>query len=112
MMFRNAIRFLKDRRGNIVPIFALALVPTVGMIGAAVDYTRANSVRSALQVSLDATTLAMAASASSLTADTLTSKATDYFNALYTKTGRPDVTLTVNYTTDNGPQLDMKGDTS
>jgi Flp pilus assembly protein TadG len=112
MMFRNFFSFLKDRRGSIVPMFALSLIPTVGLVGAAVDYTRANSVRTVLQSSLDATTLAMAQSASSLTSDDLKVKATNYFNALYTKSGRPAVTLHVDYTTDNGPQLFLKGDTS
>ena len=35
-------RFLKDRRGGVAPIFALAVVPVIGFIGAAVDdYFRA-----------------------------------------------------------------------
>ncbi len=71
-MFRNAMNFLKanaflkDRRGNIAPIFALSLIPTVGMIGAAIDLLRANNIRAAMQASLDSTTLAMAGAASTV----------------------------------------------
>ena len=38
-------RFLQDRRGSITPMFALAIVPVVGLTGAAIDYSRANSVQ-------------------------------------------------------------------
>ena len=112
MMFRKLLRFLKDRRGNIAPMFALSLIPAVGMIGAAVDYTRANNIRSAMQSALDSTTLAMAGNASTLSADDMTAKATAYFNALFTKTGTTGVTLSINYTTTNGPQLVMTATTS
>ncbi len=111
MMFRNAIRFLKDRRGTIAPVFALSLIPAVGTIGAAVDYTRANNIKAALQSSLDSTTLAMAGSAPTSSAEELTTKATSYFNAVFKKTGTSGVTLVVNYTNDTGPKLVMTGST-
>ena len=41
-------------------MFALAIIPVIGLVGAAVDYSRANSIRSAVQSALDATALAMA----------------------------------------------------
>lgn len=50
--------FFRDRSGNVAMIFALASVPMVGLIGAAVDYSRASSDRSALQVAVDAAALA------------------------------------------------------
>jgi Flp pilus assembly protein TadG len=112
MMFRNAIRFLKDRRGNIGPIFALSLIPTVGAIGSAVDYSRASDVKVALQAALDSTTLAMATKASSLSSDDLNSQASQYFHALFTKTDTTGVTLDVKYTNDTGPQLAISGSTS
>jgi Flp pilus assembly protein TadG len=112
MMFCNVIKFLRDRSGNIGPIFALSLIPTVALIGSAVDYTRANNVKSSLQSALDATTLAMAQSAPSMTSDNLKTAATDYFNALFKKPDTTGVQLTVDYTTDNGPQLVMTGSTA
>jgi Flp pilus assembly protein TadG len=50
-------RFLTDRNGSIVPMFAAALVPVIGLVGAAIDYGRASSVRSEMQAALDATAL-------------------------------------------------------
>ena len=60
-------RFMKDRRGGVAPMFAIAVVPLLGLVGAAVDYSRANSIRAGLQSALDATALAMAKLAPTLT---------------------------------------------
>ena len=51
-------RFCCDRRGSVVQIFALALVPIAFMAGAALDYTRSAAERSKLQVGVDAAVLA------------------------------------------------------
>ena len=72
-----------DQSGNVAAIFALALVPVFGLIGAAVDYSRGNATRSSMQAAVDATALNLVRSASSLTSDQLSQKATDSFNALY-----------------------------
>jgi hypothetical protein len=72
-----------DQSGNVAAIFALALVPAVGLIGAAVDYSRGNATRSSMQAAVDATALNLVKSASSLTSDQLSQKATDSFNALF-----------------------------
>ena len=53
MSITTLIRSLRNRlhafrtaqRGNIAVIFALTLVPVMGFIGAAVDYSRASSDR-------------------------------------------------------------------
>ena len=50
-------------------MFALAIIPVVGLVGVAVDYSRANSVKAGVQGALDATALAMAKSAPTLTAE-------------------------------------------
>ena len=50
-------RFGLADSGNIAVIFAIALVPILGFVGAAVDYTRANSARSSMQAALDSTAL-------------------------------------------------------
>jgi len=52
-------RFWSDREGNIAVLFALAIVPVVGGIGAAVDYSLANSYRTDMQKALDSTALAL-----------------------------------------------------
>jgi Flp pilus assembly protein TadG len=50
-------RFCADRSANIAPIFAIALVPVVSLTGSAVDYSRANNVKAAMQAATDATAL-------------------------------------------------------
>lgn len=51
--------FLKDRRGSTATIFALSLLPLVGMVGAAVDLQSAGTERQRMQDALDAATLAV-----------------------------------------------------
>jgi len=46
--------FGKDRRGNIAVIFALALLPVLSAVGCAIDYSRANQLRSKLLAAADA----------------------------------------------------------
>jgi len=43
------IRFLADRCGGVAPILGLGLVPLLGAVGAAVDYSRAGAIRTAMQ---------------------------------------------------------------
>jgi len=52
-------RFWSDRKGNVAVLFAFAIVPVVGALGAAVDYSMANSYRTDLQKSLDSAALAL-----------------------------------------------------
>jgi Flp pilus assembly protein TadG len=56
---RKSCRALKrDREGSVAATFALGLIPVVGLVGAAVDYSAANNARTALQGSLDAALIA------------------------------------------------------
>jgi hypothetical protein len=48
-------------RGNVLLTFALMLVPLVGAVGAAVDFSRANNIRSQLQAAADAASVATVA---------------------------------------------------
>ena len=77
--------FRNDEAGNVAIIFALALVPVMGLVGAAVDYSHGNSVKTAMQAATDATALRMAKNAASLTSAQLSQQATDSFNALFTR---------------------------
>src|SRR5215510_12262455 len=47
-----------DNHGNVAMTFALALIPIMTGVGAAVDYSRANSAKSKLQSALDGAILA------------------------------------------------------
>ena len=100
-------RFLKDRRGNVASMFALAVIPVIGLVGAAVDYSRANAIRSSLQAAIDATALAMAKLAPTLTQAQLQEKTTAYFNALFNQPGAKNIVVTPAYTTSGGTQLTL-----
>ena len=51
-------RFCRDRDGSLAPVFALMLTPILIAVGASVDYSRANSIKSTMQATLDAAVLA------------------------------------------------------
>jgi Flp pilus assembly protein TadG len=100
--------FLQDRRGGVAPMFALAIIPVIGLVGAAVDYSRANSVRTGMQSALDATSLAMAKLAPTLTQSQLQTQTNAYFQALFNKPEAKNVVITPTYTTTGGSQLIVK----
>lgn len=74
-------RFRRGARGNVSMFFALALIPLIGAVGSAIDYSRANSARTAMQAALDAAGLTLSKEAQSLTGDQLRSKARAVFLA-------------------------------
>src|SRR5262245_33526239 len=62
--------FCSHASGATAPMFAIALLPVITAVGAAIDYTRANAVRASLQGALDAAVLAGAQTGSSSWRDT------------------------------------------
>jgi Flp pilus assembly protein TadG len=76
-------RFLRNQKGGVAPILALMIIPMMGAVGAAVDYSRASSARTAMQTALDSTALMLSRDAQTLDAAQLDSKASLYFNALF-----------------------------
>src|SRR5262249_41650277 len=48
-----AARSWRDRAGNVSIIFGFAMLPALGLIGAAVDYTRASRIKTQLQAAAD-----------------------------------------------------------
>jgi Flp pilus assembly protein TadG len=52
-------RFARAERGNVAMMFALAMIPVIGAVGAAVDYSRVAQVQARLTDSLDAAVLAL-----------------------------------------------------
>ena len=83
-------RFCSDQRGNFAILFGLALIPVAGMVGAAVDYSRANAVRAALQAAADAAALAVARDAPGLSEARIAERARAIFAANF---NRKDATL-------------------
>lgn len=94
----SLMRFLRDHRASVAPMFGLMTVPLLGFTGAAVDYSRANSVRSAVQSALDATALALSKEAQGLTATQLQTKATNYFNANFNRPDAGTINITPTFT--------------
>jgi Flp pilus assembly protein TadG len=112
-----SLKFLRDRlrafraarRGNVTLIFALAVLPIVGFVGAAVDYSQANSIRTTMQAALDSTALSLSKEAAKLSSAELNQKATDYFKAVFNKPDAKNVvvTPTYSYTTTTGFSLTL-----
>src|SRR6266851_3010422 len=93
------------RGGNVLLTFSLALVPIVGAVGAAVDYSRANSDKAAMQAAVDATALMLSKNVASLTSSQIDQEATNYFKALFTRTDVANLMVATNYTTTGGSQV-------
>ncbi len=83
---RDRLRsFRSAKRGHVAITFALATIPVVGLTGAAVDYSRANLVKTDMQAALDSTALMLAKdpNVKSMSSGTLQSKALSYFTAQF-----------------------------
>lgn len=93
-MNRQFARFARAQQGNIAVIFAIALVPVLGFVGAAVDYSRAVQARTSLQVALDSAALMVSKDLSNgtITEADIETKVKSYFTGLYT--GRPGTVST------------------
>ena len=63
-------------------MFAFSMIPLIGLVGAAVDYSRANSAKAAMQSALDSATLMLSKEAATLTDEQRQQKANDYFRAM------------------------------
>ncbi|HZP75730.1 MAG TPA: pilus assembly protein [Pseudolabrys sp.] len=111
---RQTLRaFRSDRRGNIATIFALALLPVIGFVGASVDYTRASNVKTAMQAALDSTALMLAkANPGSMTQSALNSSATAYFNALFARPEASNIAINAAYQSTGGTQITVTGSAS
>ena len=97
-------RFANAKEGNIAVLFAIAAVPVLSFVGAAIDYTRANSARSSMQAALDSTALMLAKDLTdgTITTSQITAKATAYFTALYTNNDAKNVSVNATYTASSG----------
>lgn len=65
-LFQTIRRFGQDRRGNVLVMTGLAIVPLMGVVGVSVDYSRASNVRQALSSAIDAASLMAARDAQKL----------------------------------------------
>jgi Flp pilus assembly protein TadG len=97
-------RFAGATDGNVALIFGIVVVPLIAFVGAAVDYSRANMARSAMQAALDSASLMVSKdlSAGTITTAQVSAKAQAYFTALYTNKEASGITITSNYTVGSG----------
>lgn len=107
-------RFAAAEQGNIAVIFAIALVPVLSFIGAAVDYSRAAQARTSMQAALDSAALMLSKDLSSgtITTSQISTKAQAYFNGLFTGTATlPSVSVAATYTasTSMGSTIQLTG---
>jgi Flp pilus assembly protein TadG len=108
-LVNKALTIGHDRRGNVAITFALAMLPIFGLVGAAVDYSHAISIRVALQAALDSTALMLSKQASSLNAKQLQSTAQNYFNGVFQRPEAQNVSITATYSTSDGSQVTVDG---
>jgi Flp pilus assembly protein TadG len=97
--------FCTARTGNVTIIFALAIIPIIGAVGAAVDYSHASSDRTAMQAAVDATALMLSKNIATLTTAQINAKATSVFTAMYTRPEITSVVVTPTYTSTGTPQI-------
>ena len=98
--FRFLDRLRRDQRGNIAVIFAIALLPLIGFMGAAIDYSRANNARTAMQSALDSVALMVSKDLTQglITTSDVDAKAKAYFTALYTNKDAQSISVSATYT--------------
>jgi Flp pilus assembly protein TadG len=86
-------------------------LPILGLVGAAIDYTRVSATRTAMQSALDSTALMLAKDLSSgtIAATDVATKGQKYFNALYTNKDAVSVTATYTASTGMGSTIQVSG---
>jgi Flp pilus assembly protein TadG len=105
LLARVWMRFQRDRRGDVAIIFALALIPILACVGAAVDYSRANALKADLQAAVDSTALMVSKNAASQTASALQTSAQTYFNTLFNNTQGLNPQVTASYSNTGGSSV-------
>ena len=100
-------RFLKDSRGAIAPLLALTIVPLLASAGVAIDISRINAARTAMQTALNSTALMLSKTAATQTGGELQTSATKYFNALLTNKDLTQTSVGASYTSDAGSKVTL-----
>jgi Flp pilus assembly protein TadG len=111
---RTAVsRFARANDGNIAILFGIAVIPIISFVGAAVDYTRANSARSSMQAALDSTALMLGKDLTegNISTSQISERADAYFKALFTNPETKSIAITASYTqnTGNGSTILVNG---
>jgi Flp pilus assembly protein TadG len=102
-------QFVQNARGGVAPMLAIAAIPLVGAVGAAIDYTRASAARTAFQNALDATALMLSRSAATQTGAQLQTAANAYLTAIFSRPDTTNVAVTATYSNTAGSQITLSG---
>jgi Flp pilus assembly protein TadG len=81
-------RFCRESRGSVLPMFAITVIPMIGIVGAAIDFSRAGAVRTEMQGALDATALMLSKEPAGQSNTQLSEKADTYFKAMFNRRRR------------------------
>lgn len=98
---------IADRRANISIMFALTEPVLIAFVGAAVDFTRASSARTEMQIDLDSAALMLSKTAATLTTSQITTTGNAYFTGMYKRPDVSNITVVSTYTTSSGSQVVM-----
>jgi Flp pilus assembly protein TadG len=101
-------RYFRDRKGGVAPLLALAIVPLMAAIGAAVDYSRGNLVRTSMQNALDSTALMLSRDAQTLNSEELELKASSYFNSMFQRPEASNVQVALELTSPQQGNFNLK----
>ncbi len=107
---RRSMRELRTANGaNVAIIFALSVVPIVGLVGAAVDYSQANSIKTAMQAAANSTALMLAKNIGSgkINSGAVNEQGNSYFVAMLNRPTAKNVSVTAAYTAQDGPQVTL-----
>jgi Flp pilus assembly protein TadG len=102
-------RFWNNASGGVAPMLALTLIHSLGAVGAAIDFSRANAARAVFQAALDSTALTLSKKATTDTAAQLNSIATATVTTLFNRPDVSNVTVTANYTSTAGSKIVLTG---
>ncbi len=102
-------RFWKDPRGAVAPLLGIAIIPLIGAVGAAVDYSQATATRVAFQNALDSTALMLSKTAATDSSIDLQAQASNFFNAQFSRPGVSNVEVTANYDSSAGSKVVLNG---
>jgi len=90
--------FRHARGGNVAVTFAIISLVVIGAAGVAVDFSRASSVRTAMQDALDSTALMLSKEAATDSSDQLQKNALKYFQAMFTRPEAQNISVSATYT--------------
>ena len=106
---RSLAAFGAARGGNVAITFALATLPIIGGVGAAIDYSRANDVKVKLQAAIDSTALMLSKEAATDTSSQLQTNASKYFLAIFNPPGVQNVQISAVYSGNGATSLVING---